>query len=194
MEYKNKRRLIIGISLFLLLGLYLFKNFSLGIRIFGFIIGLCIFYFLDHTFKIEFKFIHYIYILIILSFGILLSPFYFLSGNYDKILHFLLPILASLLTFHIIDKEKLSFQFKLLITFMFVLSFLAIHEIGEYLLDLLWDLKLQGVYIRDISGLEKLNLVMSKNDDTMMDLILGGIGSLTFVIGKTISYFYKKKH
>ena len=128
-------------------------------------------------FEVDFEFRHYIYIIIILSFGILLSPLYFLIESYDKILHFFLPILASFLIFYIADKQKLSLQWKLLITFMFIVSFLAIHEIGEYVLDLLFDLKLQGVYIRDISGIEKLNLVLDKNSDTMIDLILGALGT-----------------
>ena len=75
---------------------------------------------------------------------------------------------------------------------MFILSFLTIHEIGDYLLDSIWDCKLQGCYIRDISGLEKFELVMLKNDDTMVDLILGLIGSLIFTAGKTSAYFYKR--
>lgn len=193
MEYKKKRRLIIGVSIFLLFVLYLFKNFSLLIRVLGVIFGLVVFYLFDHLFKIDFKLRHYYYVLLILFCGIIFSPLYFSSPNYDKILHFLLPILGGILIFYIIDKQKLSLQWKLLITFMFVVSFLTIHEIGEYLMDILWDLKLQGVYLRDISGLEKFDLVIPKNDDTMMDLILGMIGSLFFVAGKTIVHFYKKR-
>ena len=193
MKYENKRRLIIGISLFLLLVFYLFKNLSTSLRIFGFIFGLIIFYLADHMFEIDFKLRHYIYIIIILSFGILFSPLYFLSESYDKALHLIMPIFGCLLIFHIVDRKNLELQWKLFITFMFILSFLTIHEIGEYLLDFIWDLKLQGVYLRDVSGFEKLNLVMSKNDDTMMDLILGMIGVLLFIAGKTISYCYNKK-
>ncbi len=193
MEYKNKRILIIGISLFLLLVFYLFKNLSTSLRILSFIFGLIIFYLTDHMFEIDFKLRHYYYIIIILAFGFLFSPLYFLSSVYDKILHLIMPILGCLLIFHIVDKKKLSMQWKLLITFMFIISFLAFQEIGEYLVDILWDLKLQGVYIRDIRGIEKLNLVMTQIDDTMIDLILGIIGALSFIAGKSISYFYKKK-
>ena len=193
MKYENKRLLIIGISLFLLLVFYLFKNLSESIRVFGFIFGLSIFYLFDHMFKIDFKLRHYYYVIIILAGGILLSPLYFLSTNYDKILHFTMPIFACFLIFYIVDKQRLSIQWKLLITFMFVISFLAFHEIGEYLLDQLWDLKLQGIFLRDISGSEKLNLIMSQIDDTMIDLILGVLGALLFVLGKTGIHFYKKK-
>jgi hypothetical protein len=193
MKYENKRRLIIWISLFILLVFYLFKNFSESVRVFGFILGISIFYFTDKMFEIDFQFRHYLYALIILSFGILFSPLYFLIEVYDKILHFFLPMLGGLLVFYVIEKQKLSFQWKLLITFMFVISFLTIHEIGEYLIDLLWDLKLQGVYVRDISGIEKLNLVLSKHDDTMVDLIMGFVGALVFVIAKAIEKFYRKR-
>ncbi|MCK4553244.1 hypothetical protein KAT80_03500 [Candidatus Pacearchaeota archaeon] len=193
MNYKRKRRLIIGVSLFLLLIVYLFKNFSLGTRVIGFIFGFIVFYAFDDLFKIDFKLRHYSCMFLILLFGILLSPLYFVSENYDKILHLLMPILGSFLLFYIIDKQKLNFQWKILITFMFVVSFLTIHEIGEYLIDVLWDFKLQGVYLRDISGLEKFNLILPKNDDTMIDLILGVISGLLFVFGKTVSFFYNQR-
>lgn len=193
MKYENKRILIIGISLFLLLVFYLFKNLSTSLRIFGFIFGLIIFYLADHMFEIDFKLKHYYYIMIILSFGILFSPLYFLSSIYDKILHLIMPIFGCLLIFHIVDKKKLSIQWKLLVVFLFIVTALTMNEVGEYLIDQLWDLKLQGVYIRDISGAEKLNLIMSKIDDTMIDLILGMIGALSFIASKSISYFYKKK-
>ena len=79
------------------------------------------------------------------------------------------------------------------VVFLFIVASLTIHEIGEYLIDQFWDFKLQGVYIRDVSGLEKLNLVQSKNDDTMTDIILGTIASLLFIAVKGISSFYKNK-
>ncbi len=104
-----------------------------------------------------------------------------------------MPILGCVLIFHIVDKKELNMQWKLWVVFLFIMTSLTIHEIGEYLMDQLWDLKLQGVYIRDISGAEKLNLVMSKIDDTMIDLIVGAIGALAFIAGKTTSYFWKTK-
>lgn len=162
MNKKQKRWTIAIISMTILLILYLLKNYSLFIRVAGFTVGLTIFYVLDDIFKIDFKIRHYIYIIIILAFGILFSPLYFISENYDKILHFISPIFASALIFYLVNDKNLTFQWKLLITFMFVVSFLAIHEMGEYLMDLLWDLKLQGVYIRDVSGFEKFHLVLPK--------------------------------
>ena len=192
MEYKYKRRLLAGVFLFVLLLFYLFQNLSTSIRIGGFIFGLLIFYFIDHMFEIDFELKHYYYIMIILVFGILFSPLYSFYSYYDKILHFVMPIFGCLLIFHIIDKKNLNLQWKLWITFIFIMSFLAFHEIGEYLIDQLWDLNLQGVYVRDITGLDKLNLVVSKIDDTMIDLILGMFGALIFVVGKSAEHFLKK--
>jgi hypothetical protein len=193
MNYKNKKVFIIGIFISFLLIFYLLKNTSWIIRFMGMISGLIIFYLFDNFFKINFRLIHYFYVFLILFFGIILAPLYFISENYDKFLHFLSPILGSCLIFYVVNKQRLSISWKLLVTFMFIVSFLTIHEIGEYFMDFLWDMKLQGVYIRDVSGLEKLNLVMQKNSDTMVDLIMGVFGSLSFTIGKSISYFYKKK-
>jgi len=193
MEYKTKRLLITGISLFLLFMLYIFKNFSLSIRILGTVFGLWVFYLFDHAFEEEFQLKHYFYVIIILIFGVLLSPLYFLSSNYDKILHLILPIFGSILIFFIVDKQKISFQWKIVITFMFIVSILAFHEIGEFILDKIWDLKLQGVYLRDMSGLEKYQLFLPLNDDTMIDMIFGIIGGGFFAIGKSLSYYYKKK-
>lgn len=76
---------------------------------------------------------------------------------------------------------------------MFIVSILAFHEIGEFILDKIWDLKLQGVYLRDMSGLEKYQLFLPLNDDTMIDMIFGIIGGGFFAIGKSLSYYYKKK-
>ncbi len=198
MDYKYKRRFLAGISVFILLVFYLFQSLSTSVRVLGFIFGLIVFYSIDYMFKLEFKIWHYYIILIILAFGILFAPLYAIYTIYDKILHFVMPILASFLVYHIADRKNLSIQWKLLITFMFMMSFLAIHEIGEYLMDLVWNMNLQGVYIRDISGIEKLNLVVSKIDDTMIDLILGMLGSFIFVVGKSIEHLirgfrFKKK-
>ena len=62
----------------------------------------------------------------------------------------------------------------------------------EFILDTLFDLKLQGVFIRDYSGIAKLKIIQDRNDDTMIDLILGTISSLIFVTAKTTIFYYKK--
>lgn len=191
MKYKNKRLLVLGISILLFLLLYIFKNLSTVIIVSGFIFGLLIFYIFDHMFEMDFKLKHYCYVMFILSGGILLYPLYFYP-TFDKLLHFIMPIFGCFLIFYVINKKNLTLQWKLLITFMFILSFLAIHEIGEYILDILWDAKLQGVYIGDDSQIRKLNLVMSQIDDTMIDLIIGTTGALVFTAGKTAEWFFKR--
>lgn len=105
-----------------------------------------------------------------------------------------MPIFGCGLVFYAISKKNLNLTWNLLITFMFILSFLTLHEIGEYFLDMFWDMKLQGVYIGNISQIHNLNLVMSQIDDTMMDLILGVGGSLIFILNKMGVHFYKTKN
>ena len=73
---------------------------------------------------------------------------------------------------------------------------LTLFEIGEFLLDKFFDLKLQGVFIRDYSGISKLKIIIDRNDDTMIDLISGTIGALIFTGYKSLEnlvYKYKKK-
>ncbi|MAH03607.1 hypothetical protein CMI39_02360 [Candidatus Pacearchaeota archaeon] len=180
MEYKIKRRFILGISLLLFALLYFFKNTSSLLRIFATLAGLVSFYIFDHYFNINFELKHYLYILIIAFFGILLSPLYFISENYDKILHLVIPILTGGIVFFLVNKQNLTLKWKLVTTLLFTISILTIFEVIEFSLDKLWDLKLQGIYIRDITGLEKFNIIMDKNDDTMIDLIIGILGSLIF--------------
>jgi len=137
-------------------------------------------------FDINFELKHYLYILIIAFFGILLSPLYFLSGNYDKILHLIIPLLTGGIVFFLVNNQNLTLKWKLVTTLLFTIAILTIFEIIEFTLDKLWDLKLQGVYMRDITGLEKFNIIMDKNDDTMADLIIGILGGLIFIFYKTI--------
>tara|TARA_Y100000310_G_scaffold306787_1_gene348256 strand:+ start:19979 stop:20578 length:600 start_codon:yes stop_codon:yes gene_type:complete len=194
MKYKNKKRLTLGISLFLLVFLYIFKNYSSIILIADAIVALWIFYFIDSAFKMNFKDRHYGYFFILIILGILFAPLYFISTAFDKTLHLLMPLLVSIMVYYILDtKTKLGFKWKLGLTFLSVIALLSLWEIGEYIADYFWDFKMQGVYLRDITGLEKYKLVIDKNDDTMIDLILGTAGTIIFVIGKTITNLFNKK-
>ena len=194
MNYNVKRNWVIGASLVLLIVFYLFRNLSEFTRFGGVIFGLLLFFFVDYFLNLNFKFIHYVYVLAILFFGIMLSPLYFLYPSYDKILHFCLPFIACFLIYYLVDKQSLNLKWKLLITFMFIISFSAIHEIGEYLIDQIWDFKLQGVWLRSGPlGLEKIDMVVSHIDDTMIDMIIGMGGALAFVITKSIGMFIKNK-
>lgn len=193
MKYQTKRRIIFGISIFLFLSLYFFKNTSTLLRILATLTGLISFYIFDHYYDANFELKHYSYILAFSFFGIFLSPLYFLSENYDKILHLIIPILISSIIFFIVNKQNLNLKWKIAITLMFTIGVLTIFEIIEYALDTLWNFQLQGVYVRDITGLEKFNIIMDKNDDTMIDLILGIFGSMIFSSYKIIENWKNKR-
>ncbi len=193
MKYKTKRRIILGISIFLFISLYFFKNTSTLLRILATLTGLISFYIFDHYYDANFELKHYSYILAFCFFGIFLSPFYFLSENYDKFLHLVIPILISSIIFFIVNKQNLNLRWKIVTTLMFTIGVLTIFEIMEYALDTLWNFQLQGVYIRDITGLEKFNIIIDKNDDTMIDLILGIFGSLIFSFSKIIENWKNKR-
>lgn len=170
----------------------MFKNYSFLVKEGSFISWLLIFYFFDHAFNLNFRLRHYVYIMILLFFGVVLAPLYYISEIYDKILHLIMPIFLCAIIFYVVNKSEIEFKYKLAITFAFAVCGLTILEIEEYIFDLLWDSKLQGVYARDVSGIIKYDLVLDKNDDTMLDLIAGMTGSLLFIVAKTVIFHYKK--
>lgn len=83
-----------------------------------------------------------------------------------------------------IAKLKLKLKWKLTFVFFTVIGFLALFEIGEYLLDIFFDLKLQGVFLQDIQGLQKFDILLDKIEDTMIDLVLGVLGILSYILFK----------
>ncbi len=181
-RYKKKRRVVISISIIILTLLYTLKNTSFLIRAMSTIGLLFVFYLVDHLFKLDFKDRHYVFISAIAITGFLLSPLYFIYPNYDKILHIILPIMFASIVFHMVDLLKLELKWKLLFTFFIVIGSLGMFEIGEYLLDWLFDLKLQGVYIRDLQGIQRFNILQDKIDDTMIDMSLGIFGTAVYVL------------
>lgn len=189
---KTKKILLISIGIFGLLILYALKNTGIIVRVFGFFLSIFIFFMGDTLFDFKFKKQHYIIFILIAASGILFSPLYHLSQTYDKILHLLGPIFICILIFYLLKRLKISFSINLAITFFIAVSILALFEIFEYILDIIFNWKLQGVYLRDYSGIEKLNIIMDKNEDTMMDLILGTLGSLFFIAVKTGTFYFKK--
>ncbi len=190
---QHKKKIIyVTIGIILLSILYTLKNTSYFTRIFGFILSVLIFHFINYFFKLGFKTKHYLILILISTAGILFSPLYFISPDYDKILHFIIPVLLGVLVFFLINKTELKFSTKLMITFAFMISLLALFEIGEYSLDQIFSWKLQGVYLRDYTGITKLKIIQDKNDDTMIDLILGTIGSLIFITAKIGIFYYQK--
>ena len=95
--------------------------------------------------------------------------------------------------FFVVNKQNLNLRWKIIVTLMFTIGALTIFEVIEYALDTLWNFQLQGVYVRDITGLEKFNIIIDKNDDTMIDLILGIFGSMIFSSYKIIENWRNKR-
>ena len=193
--YQYKRRTVFGLSLLLLLMIYFFKNASFILRAVSTAGLLIFFYVLDHSFDIRFRGKHYLFILVIAIFTLLLSPFYHLYPHYDKVQHFFLPLLISSIIFYMVSHLRIELKWKLTFTFFITIGILGLFELGEYALDYFFDLKLQGVYLRDLQGLEKFNLIVDRIDDTMIDLFLGILGSslyaLVFGIAKRKEIFPK---
>ena len=162
--------------------LYYLQDQSLTIRVISSFVFLLGFVLGDRYFEIGYRKRHHGYMIIIIVAGIILSPLYSFYLNYDKVLHFVFPILVSSLVFYILNQTKLTLRSKLALTFLTVLGILAIFEIVEYLLDLFFELKLQGVFVRSASGLDKFDIIQDPLSDTMTDLILGMIGSGSYVI------------
>lgn len=181
-EYRYKRLFLIVFSVVLFLVFYLFQENSTLVRVISTIACLFLFYFGDHLFDVRFRKRHYFFMFIIAVSGFLLSPLYFIYPNYDKIQHFILPMLMCSIGFFMISKLHLELKWKLVFTFFTVVALLGVFEIAEYLLDYFFNLQLQGVFIRDVTGLEKLNFVMDPLSDTIVDLAYGIAGSAIYCI------------
>lgn len=186
--YLHKRRTIFAFSIIILLSLYFFKNSSFLLRAFSSISLLTFFYFLDHIFDIKFKIRHYFFMVLIIISSLILSPLYFTYPNYDKVQHLIQPILLCSMIFYLIAKLNLELKWKITFTFFTTLGILGLFELSEYGLDHLFDLKLQGVYLRDFEGIEKFNLIVDRIDDTMIDLFLGMIGTMLYSLSLTMKY------
>jgi hypothetical protein len=188
----KKRSISIIIGIIILIILYVLKDSSYFLRGLGFVFAIFLFYLVDVLFKIRFKKSHYLLIILISASGILLSPLYFVFPIYDKILHLLVPMLIGILVFFLVNKLKTKFSIKLLITIAIIISLISLFEMGEYILDQSFNLKLQGVFLRDHTGVAKLKIIMDRNDDTMIDLMLGTAGAIIFVLIQTGIYYSKK--
>lgn len=181
--YKYKRQVVFGFSVLLLAMIYFFKDASFILRACTMIALIVFFYVVDHFFDVRFRAKHYLFIFLIGISSILLSPLYFIYPNYDKIQHFLQPILVASIIFFMVNKHTLRLKWKLAFVFFITIALLGLFEIGEYALDVAFDFKLQGVYIRDITGTAKYNLIVERIDDTMIDMILGVIGTGLYCLG-----------
>ncbi len=181
--YKNKAKIIISICGIVLLA-YSFKNASLLIRSVSAIGIIVLFFLIDYLFKIKFKIIHYLFVFSIAIFSFLFSNLYYIYPQYDKILHVLQPIMFAVILMYMVDRLELAQVWKSIFVFFIVIGSLGLFEIGEYLLDSFFNLKLQGVFLRSIQGIEKFDILMDRIDDTMIDLILGVIGTSVYSIAE----------
>ncbi len=83
------------------------------------------------------------------------------------------------------DKTGLSRKRKLGFTLTILITSITVFEVYEYLADFFWNVKLQGVYSGSWID-QKFTLIMPRIDDTMVDIMLGIAGGITFVIGKVL--------
>lgn len=175
--YHIKRRYVLIFSALLVAMIYLFKDSTWYLRTAAAVLFLVLFYIFDHTFDQKFLWYHYLFALIISITSFLLSSLYFVHPQYDKVQHFVDPILAASIVFYMVSELDINRKTKIWLALFVTIGLLGLLEVGEYALDLVFDLKLQGVYLRDLQGLEKFNIVMDRIDDTMVDMILGIAGS-----------------
>ncbi len=183
---KTRKRIVFVIIIFAVLILYTFKNSSYFLRVASSVGTIIAVYTIDNLFGLEFKPHHYALIALMIATGFLLSPFYFIYPNYDKILHIVQPILLFIIVFYLVSRLDLPYKWELAFTFFSVVALLGIFEIGEYLLDLFFDLKLQGVFLRSIQGLEKYNILVDSNTDTMLDLSFGIISAGLYALANAL--------
>jgi len=181
-DYAKKRGALAVFAVLLLAMIYFFKDGSYLLRAVTAFSTMLFFYMADHLFDLKYRRRHYVYMFLIVIVGVLLSPFYFLYPNFDKMQHLLSPLLISSLIFHVVNRHKLELKWKLVFTFFITFAVLGLFEIGEFMVDSLFDFKLQGVYLRDFEGIEKFHILMDPLQDTMIDLVLGLIGTLTYLI------------
>jgi len=186
-RYRNKRRTILVISAALIITLYALKNYSILFRSLSAVGLLVSFYIMDHLFSIDFSERHYVYITIFAIFGLLLSPLYYIYPGYDKVLHLIQPIMLASIIFYMVNKLKMERKWKLVFVFFVVVGSVGLFEIGEYLLDIYFDLNLQGVFVQN---LDKLDILLDRNDDSMVDM---GLGVLGVTIYSMYRYLFKKK-
>lgn len=88
--------------------------------------------------------------------------------HYDKVLHFTVGIIITVIVY---QYYLMSLKVKKDMIFFTVLGMLAIWEIYEYLLGVFLNYPAMGVIING-------EVLISKLDDTMIDLICGSIGSI----------------
>lgn len=189
MDYRSRLSLVCWGSL-IIVGFFFFLgstpygqflsawNVSLVIRLITTVGCLFGFYLFDRVVDLKMRLRHYLFVGAILLGGVMLSPLYYLFGWYDKILHVVQPMFLASIVLHVVLPLQITSQWKFFFTFFVVLGVLGLFEIGEYLIDITFDSKLQGVFRQTEHGFV---LVQGRIDDTIIDLMLGVFGTLSYL-------------
>ena len=205
MLFKNKRRVIILFTCLLLLLLYVTRSLSILIPFSLTIIAIFLFSYIDRAFHFDFPEVYYVYVFAIFVLGTIIGPgnppfgLYYRDIFFDKVLHFLNPILMCAIMFYILNRLSISIKWKLLMTIGLVFGILGLWEIGEYVSDVFFGTGHQGVYVKDFVSKLREQQLSDPLTDTMRDLIFGLIGSITFVTYKFLHFYFvhmkrKTKH
>lgn len=181
-SYHAKRWATFTLSLIILAMMYFFRDEGFWLRAVSAASFILFFYAVDHWFDIRFKHLHYVFIVLIAVASLLLSPLYFIYPQYDKIQHLAQPLLLCSIIYHMVSRIRIELKWRLIFTFFIVIGILGMFEMAEYALDRLFDWKLQGVYLRDITGLNKFEIVSEPIDDTMIDLFFGVAGTCIYAL------------
>ena len=196
--HDKKRNFAFSLTLIIVVFIIVFIDFYSSIQKAYFVLiliaglgSIWAFYIVDSVFSLGFKKRHYIFVAIISFASLISAPMYYIWIYYDKVQHFIFPMMLGSIVFFLISKLRLSLRWKLVFTFFTIMGTITILEIFEYVFDHFFDLALQGVYLPDPAVPDQLKLVLSKIDDTMIDFILGVFGSLIY-LSSLVTFFRRR--
>lgn len=151
------------------------------VSLIGLIFVIFIFHLADKMFNLDLRKRDYFFVYLMSIIGIALSFLYFKLPNYDKIEHFIFPMMFASITYYILSKKlDIPFKWKLFFTFFIIIGSLSIFEIIEYFLDFIFNWRLQGVFIESPVGNYKE--ILARIDDTMLDIFTGIVGTLVYIV------------
>ena len=184
-----------------ILGLFFFFVFKNKIEVISsfsiiiFLFSLCSFYFFDKLFKLDFRGIHYFFVIFI-SIGFLFGFLNFYIFFMDKIMHFIGGIMLASIIFHILQKFKIQKTMDnhrrlffgcseiLFFTLLICLAIILSWEFFEYILDNFFGYHMRGVFSFVNGGYK---IIMSPFYDTISDIISGMSGTLIYLWRKSKS-------
>ena len=171
-NYKLKGILTILSFLIVLVLFLILRNFFLKMDLFSILSFsgvIFVFFCFDLIFNINFKLKYYVYVLLVAFFGFFFGFLTFYIPYYNRAMHFLGPFFLCSLIFFVLSKRGYNKKESLFFVFFISVAILGIHELIEYFIDIVFNMNLQGV------GLGRI-------DDTMIDLFMGVLGSLTYIL------------